>query len=223
MDRMTHGLNYKIISTGSKGNALIIEDSILIDCGVSYKALEDEKFHIVFLTHEHGDHFNKSTLKRLAKERPLLRIACSSTIRSDVMHDCEVKGRQIDIIDPGKWYTYSYGSKLRARSFDLIHDVRNVGWLFEINGFRCMYATDTATLEYVRGSGFKRLDYYFIEANYEEEELEERLKAKLEANEYTYEERVKRTHLSREQADKWLSLYAGEHSKVIYLHKHEED
>ena len=32
---------YNIISTGSKGNALVIEDNILIDCGVSFTKLKN--------------------------------------------------------------------------------------------------------------------------------------------------------------------------------------
>ena len=33
-------VKYNIISTGSDGNATILEDFVLIDCGVPYKALE---------------------------------------------------------------------------------------------------------------------------------------------------------------------------------------
>lgn len=222
MERVKSGLNYRIISTGSKGNALLLENSILVDCGVSYRELKNERFHIVFLTHEHGDHLRKSTLKQLAADRPLLRVACSSSLRSDVIHDCEVSGRQVDIIDPGKWYSYSYGSQLRARSFDLVHDAKNVGWLFDLNGFRIFYATDTGTLEFARGGGFKGLDYYFIEANYDEDDLKRRLEDRIASGEYAYEARVEKNHLSYEQAQRWLRIYAAPESKVIYLHGHEE-
>ena len=33
-------MTYNIISTGSKGNAVVINGRILIDCGVPFKALE---------------------------------------------------------------------------------------------------------------------------------------------------------------------------------------
>ena len=33
-------VKYNIISTGSDGNATILEDFVLVDCGVPYKALE---------------------------------------------------------------------------------------------------------------------------------------------------------------------------------------
>ena len=35
-------IGYNIIATGSKGNAVVIEHEILIDCGVPFKALAAE-------------------------------------------------------------------------------------------------------------------------------------------------------------------------------------
>lgn len=35
-------ISYNIIATGSKGNAVVIEHEILIDCGVPFKALAAE-------------------------------------------------------------------------------------------------------------------------------------------------------------------------------------
>ena len=50
-------MNYKIISSCSTGNATIIKDIILIDCGVTFKKLEKyyKKLKIVLLTHIHSD------------------------------------------------------------------------------------------------------------------------------------------------------------------------
>lgn len=49
-------MNCEIISTGSKGNAVILNGSILIDCGVSSRKLEPyaKKLKLVLLTHVHG-------------------------------------------------------------------------------------------------------------------------------------------------------------------------
>ena len=71
-------VKYNIISTGSDGNATILEDFVLVDCGVPYKALEPyvPKLKLVLLTHIHSDHFQKRTIKRLASERPTLRFGC---------------------------------------------------------------------------------------------------------------------------------------------------
>lgn len=34
-------MDYKILASGSKGNAVILNDEILIDCGITYKHLKD--------------------------------------------------------------------------------------------------------------------------------------------------------------------------------------
>lgn len=62
-------MNYEVISTGSKGNALLIGNEILIDCGVSYKRLKDKHIRLILLTHEHKDHFNTNAkwFKRMAR------------------------------------------------------------------------------------------------------------------------------------------------------------
>lgn len=73
-------MTYNIISTGSKGNAVVINGRILIDCGVPFKALEPVKkdLRLVLLTHIHSDHFNPRTARALSKERPALRWGAAS-------------------------------------------------------------------------------------------------------------------------------------------------
>ena len=65
----------KVISTGSKVNAVLLNDEILIDCGVPFRELEPycKGLRLVLLTHVHGDHFNPETIKRLHILRPAQR------------------------------------------------------------------------------------------------------------------------------------------------------
>ena len=66
-------------------------------------------------------------------------------------------------------------------------------------------------------------DLYLIEANYGEEEIQERMARKLAAGGYAYESRCVESHLSREQAEAWLAANAKEGwSKVLFLHQHRE-
>lgn len=46
-------MEYKIISTGSKGNAVVVDGHILIDCGVPFRRLESvyRDLDAVLLTH----------------------------------------------------------------------------------------------------------------------------------------------------------------------------
>ena len=116
---------YDIISTGSKGNAVVINDKILIDCGVPFKKLSRvyESLSIVLLTHKHTDHFNKRTIKKLAEERPTLRFACGKWLVPDVVK-CGVKKRNIDVVESGKIYDYK---AFKISPFTLYHDVENIG------------------------------------------------------------------------------------------------
>ena len=69
---------YKIIATGSKGNAILYHNCILVDCGVPFTLLKPyyKDIKLVLLTHIHGDHFNIQTIKKLAFERPSIRFGC---------------------------------------------------------------------------------------------------------------------------------------------------
>lgn len=49
-------MEYEILSTGSKGNAVVLNKSILIDCGVPFKTIEPYLYDLkaVLLTHIHS-------------------------------------------------------------------------------------------------------------------------------------------------------------------------
>ena len=68
---------YKIIATGSTGNAVLIFDSILVDVGVPYSLIKEYIYDLQIITwsHKHYDHFNLSTIKKIVEMRPTLRIA----------------------------------------------------------------------------------------------------------------------------------------------------
>ena len=69
-------MNYKIISSCSTGNATIIKDIILIDCGVTFKRLEKyyKKLKLVLLTHIHSDHLKKETIKKISTRKTNIKI-----------------------------------------------------------------------------------------------------------------------------------------------------
>lgn len=203
-------MHYSIINTGSDGNATVIENTILIDCGVSFKKLKDcyKDIKLVLLTHIHHDHFNKSTIKKLAQERPTLRFGCCEWLVQDLV-DCGVSKSNIDILEIGLKAEYGLFDVIPIR---LYHDVPQCGYRLFINDYKVIYATDTYTLEGIKA---KNYDYYFIEGNYEDEnELHSRA-----YNDY-YESRVKRTHLSKEQTTEWLLENMGDNSVYCFMHEH---
>ena len=59
----------------------------------------------------------------------------------------------------------------------LYHNVPNCGYKIYFDDEKLLYATDTNTLEGIEAKGY---DLYMIEANYTDEEMAERIKAKEE-------------------------------------------
>lgn len=213
-------MNYNIVASGSTGNATIVEDIILIDCGISFKKLQPyyKDFKLVLLTHIHGDHFNKKTIKKLVETRPTLRFGCCEWLVQDLIK-CGVNKKNIDIFNSFEGMHYGIG--FAVESFNLQHDVPNCGWqvMFD-NGYKYFYATDTCNLD---GVEVKNFDMYFIEGNYEDQaELERRKLEHIENGEFYYEDRVEKTHLSQVQAMDWLMKNMGENSQYIFMHEHKE-
>ena len=210
-------MNYKIISSCSTGNATIIRDIILIDCGVTFKKLEKyyKQLKIVLLTHVHQDHFNRSTIKRLAQERPTLRFACCEWLLQPLL-ECGVERRNIDILRIGTKYDYKL---FKIVAIKLYHDVNQCGYRILFDDYKVIYMTDTKTIE---GISAKNYDLYLVEANYKENELEERIKQKQLQGDFTYEWRVKDTHLSEEQCVEFLLNNMGKNSEYVFMHQHIE-
>lgn len=209
-------MNCNIISTGSQGNAVVVNNHILIDCGVTFKALKNvyKDLQIVLCTHIHTDHFKPQTLKRLAKERPTLRFGCCQWLVKPLV-DAGIPKQSIDVYEIGKIYDYK---AFKVSPIKLYHNVPNCGYRIFANGEKAIYATDT---EHLQGITAKDYDLYMIEANYTDEDLQERINAKLEAGEYSYELNVASRHLSHEQASEWLMKNMSFHSEYVFLHQHQ--
>lgn len=210
-------LTYNVISTGSQGNAVVLKDCILIDCGVSFKTLKDvyKQLNIVLLTHEHSDHINKTTIKQLAKERPTLRFGCCEWL-VPILVECNVSKRNIDVYEIGKIYDYGV---FKLSPIKLYHNVANCGYRLFFGEKKAIYATDT---EHLKGITAKDYDLYMIEANYTEDDLQERINAKIETGQYCYELNVANRHLSHEQASEFILANMGKHSDYVFLHGHKD-
>ena len=210
-------MKYNIISTGSKGNAIVINDLILIDCGVSFKKLKDvfKSISLVCLTHSHGDHLKLVTIRKLAEERPTLRFACGEWMVCDLVNS-GVSKKQIDILRPD--IVYDYGA-FKLSPVKLSHNVENFGYRIFMNNEKLFYATDTGNLDGIEAKGY---DLYMVEANYTDEELMERIKIKEQNGEFVYEYAVRENHLSKEQADAFIFENIKDESQYVYLHEHQE-
>lgn len=155
-------MEYKIISTGSKGNAVVVDGRILIDCGVPFRRLESvyRDLDAVLLTHIHSDHFQPKTLARLAAERPSLRFFACPWLGPD-LQNAGVPLRQITITTPDRWYDTGY---CFVKACETKHNVRNCCWHIWFNdGSKVFYATDMGNLNGITAPYY---DLYLVEANY---------------------------------------------------------
>ena len=201
----------KVISSGSEGNAVIYNNAIMVDCGVSFKALQEVKrsLKIVLLTHKHSDHLKIRTLQRLQAERPTLRVACGDFLLEEL--PCI---KNIDVLQVGK--IYDYGA-FKVSPIKLYHDVPNFGWrIFLPNGQKIFHATDTVHLEGITAKGY---DLYAIEHNYCEEYIQEAIEEARANGEYTHAYGNINTHLSIQQARAFIEANRKESSEVLELHK----
>ena len=206
-----------VVATGSSGNFAVIENVIAIDAGVSYKVVEPylDKLKLVLLTHEHGDHFKISTVRRMALEKPKLKFACGPFMVHKLM-DAKVPERNIVILRPNLLYGFGICDVIPV---ELEHDVKNYGYKIHFRHGKMFWATDMASLNGIVAKGY---DLYCVEANYEKDEIQARMDAKLSEGVYAYEQRVVRYHMSKEDCDNWLVRNMGRNSEYIYLHCHEE-
>lgn len=206
-----------VVATGSTGNFSVLNGMIALDMGVPYKTVEPYKkdLRLVCIGHQHGDHLNKSTVGRLALERPALRFAVGEFLVNHLLQ-AGVPVRNIDVMEPNKEYDYG---KFKISPVSLVHDVPNYGFRIFIGNEKAIYMVDTGTVAHIEAKGY---DLYLLERNHEETEIADRLARKIAAGEYAYEARAAATHLSEEQAIAWLAENAGPNSRYQFLHQHSQ-
>ena len=211
-------MNYNVIATGSTGNAVTINDEILIDCGVPFKKLEPyiKPMKLVLLTHIHGDHFKPSTVAALHKARPALRWGCCEWMVEPLV-SAGVDKRLIDVYEIGR--IYRYAGLANIRPLRLLHNVPNCCYQICIGSERLFYATDTGSLDGIEARDY---DLYLVEANHTRAEIEARIAEKRAAGEFSYEYAAAQNHLSREQAEDWIYQNIGPNGQYAFLHQHAE-
>lgn len=131
---------------------------------------------------------------------------------------CGVSKAQIDILDFN--ITYGYGL-CNVISVPLVHNVPNCGWKIHFAGIsKMVYCTDTNNLN---GITARNYDLFMIEANYEDEIIQEKIRQKRENGEYAYEVQVLKNHLSKAKADDFIYRNIGPHGQYIYMHCHVDE
>ena len=205
---------YNILSTGSKGNVVIYHGKIMVDIGVAYSVIKPyiKDISIVLLTHEHNDHLNIKTLKRLQFERPSVRVGCGEFLLEKLM-DNGIKN--IDTYEVGEVYIYSsfYISPVK-----LYHDAPNFGYRIITDDKRIFHATDTAHLQ---GITARNYDLYALECNYDETHIWDVIQEKEARGEFAHQRGAMNTHLSIQQAQDFVLKNVSENHKYEFIQLHQ--
>ena len=201
---------HRIIATGSKGNAVIYFNHILVDCGVPFTHITPylKRVQLVLLTHIHSDHFHLSCIKRLSEERPSIRFGIGAHLEESM------RGiKNVDILEVGKLYDYGL---YKISPVALYHDVSNYGYRLFCGDKKIFHATDTAHLNGIEAKGY---DLYAIEHNYNEDTIYDIIAEKESKGEFTHLKGSINTHLSEQQARDFIYQNRKETSEVIRLHE----
>ena len=135
---------------------------------------------------------------------------------AQTLYDLKIEPRNIITLNDDVWYEFN---AFRCKLNLIPHDVPNVAIHLQIDNKKLIYATDTSSIDNVCAENY---DYYLIEGNYKEKELEERKERKLLNGEFVIEDRVANSHLSYEQCIDYFMKNAGDGSVLEIMHKHVE-
>jgi len=202
---------YKVIASGSTGNAVIYHDTIMVDCGLPFNKLSKyiKTLNIILLSHEHGDHLNMNTLDRILSERPSVRVGCGYFLKE------RLNGiKNVDIYEAGKMYDYGV---LKICPVMLYHDVPSFGYRIYKDGTKIFHATDSAHLEGITAKGYS---LYSIEANYDEDTVYSSIEEKQLRGEYAHQRGSINSHLSIRQAQDFV-LQNGVPGQYEFIQLHQ--
>ena len=211
-------MNYKIISSSSRGNCIILENGIALDIGIQYKSIKKYLTDIkaIFISHLHQDHCKNSTIKKIAFEYPNIKFI-TSEVNTEHLVKLGVKKQNIYALKLEKWYNIGL---CKVRLDYLIHDEPNCSLKINQNSYKLIYIVDTSSVEHIEAKDY---DMAFIEGNYTtDDELIKKIEKAYQEGKYTHYERVLNTHLSQLQALNFIQKNNIKDYVFIHQHKTEE-
>jgi len=156
-------MKIKCLASSSSGNCYTVDDTIMIDCGISAKEILARTNYklpsVCLITHSHRDHsFSHKDLNKLG-----VKIYCSNGCNSDLNSSYYLLSSVMNI----KGYTVT--------PFPVVHgDDRRpcrepLGFMITKEDERLVFITDTARIDY----SFQGVTHFVVECNYDVETLSE--------------------------------------------------
>lgn len=191
-------MELKCLSTGSKGNCYLLKsgnDILILDCGISFDKIIVDEFI--------GDLHNiKGCL--ISHEHK------DHNLAEKQMKSSGIKVIAYNNINQKRYYLGNF----EIMPFGLFHDVRCYGFLIrDIKSQKIVcYATDTFKLPLIRG-----VDYWLVECNFCEETLQSKLS--YDSTNYSFVERLRRTHMGDEELLAYFKDYKINPKYVLLIHQ----
>lgn len=207
------------LASGSKGNCLYLEtpqSKILIDCGISTRALkahleelnvELEQLDAVLITHEHHDHI--SGLKVLCKKLDLP-VLCNLETAKGIVSSLSFRPR-FKIFTTGEDFVFQ---DMHFHPFSVQHDTADpVAFTIKTAEHKIGICTDLGFVSSLIVSHLSACDVLYIEANHDPELVG------LSKRPLLYKQRVlgQMGHLSNQACAELLQKIAHKNLKRIYL------
>lgn len=202
-------MKINIFHSGSKGNLTSInngKDQLILDAGVPIKKINKalnyrlNDISACLVTHEHKDHC-LAVPDLISRGIPVYAI-------KEVFESLSIDSPFAHVIEPKKQFKIN---SYKIVSFEVKHDVPNVGFLISDNKSKVLYATDC----YKIINRFKDLTHILIELNYDIDVLNKNLEeGKIHKVHY---DRVIRSHMELYQTQEFLKHNICAKTKEVYL------
>ncbi len=173
-------LNLVPLRSSSKGNVSIVFNKntrILVDCGISGKALEEslsaagigaDSIDAIAVTHEHSDHIKGVGIISRKYNIPIF--ANGGTWRAMRSSLGKIKEENIRVFETGSEF---YINDIRICAYPISHDAAEpVGYTFSFSGEKVAVATDMGTVTDAALEALSGCHTVLLEANYDLNMLE---------------------------------------------------
>jgi phosphoribosyl 1,2-cyclic phosphodiesterase len=202
-------MKIKIHYTGSKGNLYTIDngkDKLLIEAGVTIKKINKavnfnlSDYSACLCSHEHLDH-SLSVPDLISRGIDVYAI-------KEVFESLDIDSSFAHVVEPKKQFKIN---SFNIVTFEVKHDVKNVGFLISDGKNKLLYATDC----YKIINKFKDLTHILIECNYDIDILNYNLeKGKIHKTVYN---RVINSHMEVYQTQEFLKHNISNKTKEVFL------
>ncbi len=211
-------MKYEIIGSSSKGNCIVADDVLMLDCGVTYIKIKPylKNIKLIFISHIHKDHLLPNTIQKIAYNKPTIKFVTGSKQVVRKLDELGVNRDNIIYLYNNSWFDLGI---IKLKLEPMRHDAENYGLHFKRNNKKGLYVVDTANIDNVNA---KNYDLYLIENNYQTELLEKHIKECIDNNDTEklyYLNRVSKTHLSAEQCNTFLIENMSNESEFAYIHQ----